>query len=104
MNWNVIPLLTFACDQKTIFEFEREWVKATTAGLNTYSPATNQKQYRAEYYKENKDAIKQYQAAYYKENKYNKKQYQTGYYKENIGKKNGITVKYVTLHVCLIMI
>ena len=26
MNWKVIPLLTFACDQKTIFEFEREWV------------------------------------------------------------------------------
>ena len=29
-KWQVIPLLTFAWDQKTIYEFEKSWVKALT--------------------------------------------------------------------------
>ena len=37
-RWKIIPLLTFACNRDTIFEFEREWVKATGASLNTFSP------------------------------------------------------------------
>ena len=37
-RWKIVPLLTFSCDQKTIFEFEREWVKALNANLNTVSP------------------------------------------------------------------
>ena len=37
-RWKSVPLLTFACDQKTIREFEREWVKALAANLNTFSP------------------------------------------------------------------
>ena len=37
-HWEIVPLLTFACDQNTIFEFEREWIKALNANLNTFSP------------------------------------------------------------------
>ena len=36
-HWKIIPLLTFPCDRKTICEFEREWIKALNAGLNTFS-------------------------------------------------------------------
>ena len=37
-KWQIIPLLTFACNQKTIFEFEKEWVRTTGADFNMYSP------------------------------------------------------------------
>ena len=37
-NWQIISLLTFACSQKTIREFEREWVTATGADLIRYHP------------------------------------------------------------------
>ena len=30
-NWEIVLLLTFACNRETIFEFEREWVKALGA-------------------------------------------------------------------------
>lgn len=49
MSWQIIPLLTFACNQKTIRDFERQWVTATGAGLNTYSPITDRKEYKKEY-------------------------------------------------------
>ena len=37
-NWEIIPLLTYPCDQKTIFEFERNWIKMLNPDLNTNSP------------------------------------------------------------------
>ena len=37
-KWEIVPLLTFACNRDTIFEFEWEWVKALNANLNTLSP------------------------------------------------------------------
>ena len=37
-RWKIVPLLTFACNRDTIFEFEREWVKAVGANLNTSLP------------------------------------------------------------------
>ena len=37
-RWKIRPLLTFACDQKTIREFEKTWVTALNADLNTHSP------------------------------------------------------------------
>ena len=37
-NFKIAPLLTFACTRGVICEFEREWVKALGANLNTFSP------------------------------------------------------------------
>ena len=38
-NWQIIPLLTFSCDKKTIREFEKSWVEILNTDLNTYSPS-----------------------------------------------------------------
>ena len=75
-RWKIIPLITFACDRKTICEFELEWVKALKANLNTFSPI-NEDLVKREYY------IK---------------------YRKKIRKTNGIIVNYVTLHVKIIII
>ena len=40
-NWKIKPLLTFACNQKTIREFEKTWVVALNADLNTFSSFAN---------------------------------------------------------------
>ena len=47
-NWQIIPLLTFACDKKTIREFEKSWVEVLNTDLNTYSPLSDSymKRYR----------------------------------------------------------
>ena len=37
-HWEIVPLLTFSCNRGTIGEFEREWIKALNANLNTISP------------------------------------------------------------------
>ena len=36
-NFKIVPLLTFACNRETIYEFEQEWVKVLGANLNTFS-------------------------------------------------------------------
>ena len=84
-NWRISPLLSRMCDIKTIREEEKEWVRALKAGLNTYSPVTDQKEYMATYYKNNRETISQQNKAYYKNNKDAIKEYQTGYYKSNLG-------------------
>ena len=40
-NWQVVPLLTFTCDKKTIREFEGKWVEVLNTDLNTYSPLSD---------------------------------------------------------------
>ena len=42
-NFRIVPLLTFACNRETIYEFEQEWVKTTGASLNTVSPVNDDK-------------------------------------------------------------
>ena len=71
-NWKMVPLLTYACDQKTIFEFEKQWVGIIGPGLNTNSPVREEetrKEYKVAYYDNNKETILKRQAAYYKNNK-----------------------------------
>ena len=68
-NWRIIPLLTFAWDQKTIFEFEKQWIDLIGAGLNIRSPITDRKKYKAGCYIGNKEVISRRRANYYKENK-----------------------------------
>ena len=56
-NWEIVPLLTFACDQGTICEFEEQWVEATGANLNTISPVNDdlvKKEYDKKYKKTTK--------------------------------------------------
>ena len=62
-NWKIIPLVTFACDQKSIFEFEQDWIKILKTDLNTFFPVTDWKEYDAEYRKNNKDIIRKYYIA-----------------------------------------
>ena len=69
MNWKMVPLLTFACDKKTIFEFEKQWIDLMGASLNTFSPITDRKEYKAEYHKNNRGAILKRQAEYWVVNK-----------------------------------
>ena len=40
-NWQIIPLLTFACDKKPIREFEKSWIEVLNTDLNTYSPLSD---------------------------------------------------------------
>ena len=57
-KWKIVPLLTFACNQKTIFEFEQEWLRATGANLNTALPVDEDLVKRAtnlKYRKNNKE-------------------------------------------------
>ena len=37
-KWEMVPLLTLACDRKTILRFEKEWCQAYNTDLNTNSP------------------------------------------------------------------
>ena len=71
-RWKIVPLITFACDQNTICEMEREWIKALNANLNMLSPIENlvKRVYMIKYRKKTK-------------------------------KRNGIIVKYVALPVGL---
>ena len=51
-NWEMIPLLSFTCDRRTILEIERERCNTLNADLNTYSPifdVENRKKYLANY-------------------------------------------------------
>ena len=62
-HWKIIPLLTFSCDQKTIAEFEREWIKALNANLNTISPVNEdlaEREYKTAYFKKNKEMKRYY--------------------------------------------
>ena len=71
-NWKITSLLTLVCNQKTIFEFERAWVKATCADLNMISPVREEEtrqEYDANYYKNNKEAIQKRKTEWYKINK-----------------------------------
>ena len=63
-DWEMVPLLTFACDKKTIFEFEKQWLGLIDADLNMRSPITDRKEYKAEYHLNNRDAILKRQAEY----------------------------------------
>ena len=58
-NWKIVPLITYACNRETICEFEQEWVKATGANLNTFSPVTDDLVKRG-YNKKNKETKRYY--------------------------------------------
>ena len=82
-NWEVSPLALRTCDIKTIREVERKWIRVLGADLNSYSPITDQKEYKSRYYENNKNAIKKQMAAYYEDNKYTILEYQAAYYENN---------------------
>ena len=82
-SWGIIPLLTFKCDKKTIFEFEKQWVGLIGSGLNINSPITDRKEYQANYYIVDKQMIKEQQAAYNNANKVAKKEYDANYREAN---------------------
>ena len=84
MNWKMMPLLTFACDKKTIFEFEKQWIGLIGPGLNTILAITDRKEYKAVYPKVNKEAVGRRGVNYYKENKQVILQKQAGYRKFNV--------------------
>ena len=62
-RWKILPLLTFACDRETVSEFEREWVKALDANLNTVLPVNedlDKTRIMAKYFKKNKEMKRYY--------------------------------------------
>ena len=86
-NWNIIPLVTFACDQKTIFEFERDWIQILRTDLNMVLPITDRKKYKAEYRKNNKDVIRKRNAEHYEANRDAILRQRTEYRKNNVEAK-----------------
>ena len=85
-NWEILPLLTRTCSKKPIYEVEKNWVWVLRADLNTNLPIREEatmKDYRANYYKNNKEAIRQCQAAYYENNKEVVRQQETKYRENN---------------------
>ena len=67
-NWEIIPLLSFACNKNTILKLEKVFIKTLNTDLNTNSPFTgfNKKEYTSNYNKVNKGAINHQRANYYK--------------------------------------
>ena len=56
-NWEIIPLLSFKCDKKTILKFEMEWCNALNADLISNSPFSgfeSKKEYLVNYFEVNK--------------------------------------------------
>ena len=56
-NWEMISILSFTCDKKTILKFEKEKYYELNADLNTYSPFSgfeNKKEYFANFRELNK--------------------------------------------------
>ena len=86
-NWKIVPFLTFACDQKTIFEFEKQWLGLIGADFNIRSPIMDRKEYNAGYYLENKKAIQNRHAGYRESNKQNILEQQAGYREFNVQNK-----------------
>lgn len=86
-NWEILPLLGRTCDKKQAYELEKKWIRVLSADLNTYSPIREEatkKEYDANRYKVNKDAIRQQQAGYRMANKEaNVSQQQVKYRKAN---------------------
>ena len=81
-NWEMVPLLSFTCDRKTILKFEKEWCYALNADLNTLPPFlgfNSKKEYDANYRRVNKETIKQKKSEYYKVNKERISQRRTNY-------------------------
>ena len=71
-NWQIVPLLTFACDKITIRNYEKSWHDLLNANLNTVSPVLDlkkRKDYMTNYRKLNKETIKQWHAKHYEANK-----------------------------------
>ena len=59
-NWKILPLITFACDTKTILEFERDWINVLQADLNIKLPIRREcttREYHATYREANKGKI-----------------------------------------------
>ena len=74
-SWEMVPLLSFTCDKKTILEFERQWCEAIGTDLNmilAINTEEEKKEHNAKYYKSNKESIKQKIAECRKSNKQNK--------------------------------
>ena len=95
--WEIKPLLVLLCDEKKIRRFERNWKETLEANLNTNSPLRTEeelKEYKREYYEQNKDKILKKQADYYEQKKDQILQKQADYYKENIQYKS-----FTVLHV-----
>ena len=87
-NWEILPLLARTCDIRTIREVERKWIRILCADLNSYLPIREEetvKEYKAEYYKNNRGTILQKQESYYKKNKGTIREYQASYYEKNKG-------------------
>ena len=62
-HWEIVPLITFACDRKTICEFQREWAKALKANFNTFSPIDEnlgRRRNKVKYHKKNKETKRYY--------------------------------------------
>ena len=60
-KWEMVPLLTLACDRKTILGFEKEWCQAFNTDLNTNSPIDididKRRGTKRKYYEDNKEVI-----------------------------------------------
>lgn len=63
-NWEAFPLLSRTCDVRTIRELVRKWVGVLQADLNSRNVQKDVQQQHAEYYKNNKTAIRKYQSDY----------------------------------------
>ena len=68
-NWEILPLLSRMCGIKTIREVEKNWIRILNADLNIRSPITDQKEYKAVYYENNKNKILQKRVEYYEYNR-----------------------------------
>ena len=88
-NWQIVPLLTFACDKITIRNYEKSWHDLLNADLNTVSPVLDlkkRKDYMTNYRKLNKETIDGYKKRhkdYRKLNEESIKLYNANKYIEN---------------------
>ena len=60
-KWGMVPLLTLACDRKTILGFEKEWCQVLNTDLNTNLPIgidiDKRRGTKRKYHEDNKEVI-----------------------------------------------
>ena len=86
-NWSMIEIEKFPCkDSLEARARERYWCEQLNATLNSNKPYITDneiKEYKEEYYQNNKDKLLEYQNKYYNNNKDEIKEYKKEHYKDN---------------------
>jgi len=88
-NFDMIVIEAFTCNSKNELECrERYWIETLKPELNKYIPTRTQKEYRKEYYEENKEELNKKHKEYYEKNKEEISKRHKKWYEKNKEERN----------------